>query len=139
MAKNKSVSLGQLMSRFGIKAKDLSDLFGVTRQTIYNNREKHLKNLTKDNQIMLSKLCSVKDVQGVIEFYNNEVAVEGKKKVKSNIAKLLKAETEIDNDRKTINIAKNVSDEYLRLLEKLLNERLVNGDDFDLLKLISKH
>merc|ERR1711941_118363 len=124
MAKAKMITLAKLMSRFGIKAAELSELFGVTRQTVYNNREKNLINLTKDNQSKICMLCSVSTTSEVVKFYNESNAADGKLKLKKNMAKLLKGS--------------KVSDEYCRLLEKLLKDRLSKGDDFDLLKLISK-
>lgn len=139
MAKAKAITLGQLMSRFGIKAAELSELFGVTRQTVYNNREKNIKTLTKDNQSKLCQLCSVSNTAEIVEFYNDSVAADGKNLLKKNMAKLLKNNNNNNvKTGKTIDLPSEVSDEYCRLLEKLLKDRLSKGDDFDLLKIISK-
>lgn len=138
MAKAKMITLAKLMSRFGIKAAELSELFGVTRQTVYNNREKNLINLTKDNQSKICMLCSVSTTSEVVKFYNESNAADGKLKLKKNMAKLLKGAKLEVNVGKTIKLTSKVSDEYCRLLEKLLKDRLSKGDDFDLLKLISK-
>ncbi len=140
MAKEKMVTLAKLMSKFGIKAAELSELFGVTRQTIYNNREKNLINLTKENQNRVCELCSVTSTLEVVKFYNEAVAADGKALLKKNMALLLqgkKTTSTTPNVGKTIELTASVSEEYCRLLEKLLKDRLAKGDDFDLLKLIS--
>jgi len=139
MASKKGVTLSQFMSKFAILAKDLSSLFNVTRQTIYNNREKQIGSLSKNNQSTLCQICSVKNIGDAKAFYSQKSNAEGRLIIKNNIKRLLKGESKIvAKDRKIIELNPNVSDEYIKLLERILNDRLKKGNDYALLNEIDK-
>lgn len=133
------ITLSHMMSKFSIKATELSAYFGLTRQTIYNYQLKEMNSLSKDLKSKICDLCSVNNLNEVYTFFESKSIKANKKIIKNNLATPPKKK--VIPSKKSINISlnNNLTKEYVKLLEQVLNNKLSKGNDYNLLDVIDKH